>query len=124
MRILMMILTLCFAQASFANSHFAGDWCKKYDDFTEAYKITESSDGGLDVKTYTIGNSSGEMHGYYEGYLSMGASSVVFVLNGVDQELADVTRSFDFVKWQKKIHFSYNHGPDLTLTECVIVQAP
>jgi hypothetical protein len=120
MRFLVVLLIFAFCSISQASNSFAGDWCKVYGDFTEAYQIRQDSLGGFSVKTYTIGNQSGELHGHSVGFLSMGASSLVFVLDDYDMKLTDLTRSFNILQQKKKLHFSYENGDRITFTECLI----
>ncbi len=120
MRVSLLFLVLSFSQVTFASNSFVGDWCKRYDDFTEAYKITRASDGGLNVSTWTVGNSSGENHGYSRGFISMGASSVVFQLDGYDMGVTDIKQFFSVRLGKKRLRFFYEDGNRITFTACKI----
>ena len=120
MRFSLFLLVLVFGQTSFASSSFVGDWCKRYDDFTKAYKITLSDDGGLDVKEWTVGNQSGENHGYSQGYISMGGSSLVFEMDGIDMGATDIVKFYSPRLGKDRLRFTFIDRPRETFSRCKI----
>lgn len=111
MRLILVIFTIFVSFHADARSELTGSWCQKYDDFTEILIISDN----FDVEIFTLGNSSGEIHGHRIGYLSLGASHQFLSIHEIEFPIFDIGTS-GFLK--NKLIIDYVKGGKVRYKKC------
>lgn len=125
-KIILASLVATFFSFNVQASSIEGNWCDFQLDFTTAYDI--EADGSF--KEYSLGATSGEMHGYNAGYISLGASEhhiYYNVLNfravdNVDGHLEEAKIQKDFLG-RKKLIMTFDDGRQREYKPCRISPA-
>lgn len=99
-----------------AASDYVGQWCNRYDDFTEVLLIDHQEK----VTMFSIGNDAGEVSPFEKGYISRGASHIQMNLNGVDIELSDIKVGFSLLKGKKKLTLKFSDGESRKFYACKV----
>ena len=115
-KIALTLMFSLFGMNAFAAPEYVGSWCHRYDDFTEVLII----DANSSAKSFSIGNQAGEVVQPQTGYVSMGASHLQIVMNGINIGVVDMHVRKALFSDKRLLTLVMDKGEKQRFSECTV----